>query len=290
MLEITHRQKIKLKENNSSRLKRHIFSFRNEFPSAFKEQHVFPLLGIAAKPRTIKQQSQRQEQRASKAGWQKLGLGPSFISLCESGSSAVPCCAGSMQPSATLSNWELMVTLPWVRLWENGKEKTGKGGKQHSWCCWQSQASPLATAGLVKVQLVCASSRERSLLLTQVMLLLMLFIQTLDTTQNNPAKANTRVLTYRTWVDNTIKVVNGEKHGEISYKVPASELFWHLKNQISAFWGKKRSQVWGASKISYLSIGWCSFKFPWLSCPSSSEDHCSLSSLGSSFDCVLLSC
>lgn len=82
MLEITHRQKIKLKENNSSSLKRHIFSFRNEFPSAFKEQHVFPLLGITAKPRTIKQQSQRQEQRASEAGWRRLGLRSLFYN-CE---------------------------------------------------------------------------------------------------------------------------------------------------------------------------------------------------------------
>jgi len=68
LLEITHRQKIKLKENNSSSLERHIFPFRNEFPSALKEQHVFPLLGMTAKTRTIKQQSHRQAQRASEAG------------------------------------------------------------------------------------------------------------------------------------------------------------------------------------------------------------------------------
>lgn len=175
MLEITHRQKIKLKGDNSSSLKRHIFSFRNEFPSAFKEQHVFPLLGIIAKPRTIKQQSQRQEQRASEAGWQRLGLDPSFISLCDSGSSgAVPCCAGSMYPSATRSNREL-------HGWGCGKMGRKRQGKEaNSTVGAAGKARHLPWPQLVWWNyswLVQAQGRG-SLLLTQVMLLLMFFLQT----------------------------------------------------------------------------------------------------------------
>lgn len=64
----------------------------------------------------------------------------------------MPCCAGSTHPSATLSNQELLDTLSWVSLWENGKGKAGKGGKQHSGCCRQSQASPLASAGLCRLK------------------------------------------------------------------------------------------------------------------------------------------
>lgn len=198
-----------------------------------------------------------------------------------------------MHPSATRSNRELLVTLPWVRLWGNGKEKTGKGGKQHSGCCGQSQAPPLASAGLVKLQLVCASSGEGKLAPDTGDAPTDVLFPNTDTTQNNPAKANTRVLTYRTWVDNTFKVVNEEKHVEISCKVPASELFGHLKNQnISslAFMGKKKSGL--RSKQNFIPQNWLVLiQIPsGFFSPTSSEDHCSLSYLGSSFDCVLLSC
>lgn len=79
-----------------------------------------------------------------------------------------------------------------------------------------------------------------------MMLPLKFFLQTLGTTQNNPAKANARVLAYRTWVNDTFKAVNEEKHVEISCKVSASELFRRLKNQnISSlgFIKEKKSQV-----------------------------------------------
>lgn len=247
MLEITHRQKIKLKENNSSSLKRHIFSFRNEFPSAFKEQHVFPLLGITAKPRTIKQQSQRQEQRASEAAWQRLGLGPSFISLCDSGSSAVPCCAGStpLPPSAARSSWlrcygwgcgkmrrkrqgkEENSTVgpagkarhfPWAQLvWWNYSwfvKAEGKGAcSWHRWCSYWCSFSKHCTQHKTALQK-----------------------QTPECSLTEPG-----------W--------RIPLHVEISCKVPASELFWHLKYQTtSSLWGKKESGL--RSKQNFIPQHW----------------------------------
>lgn len=92
-------------------------------------------------------------------------------------------------------------------------------------------------------------------------------------------KANTGVLTYRTWVDDIFKVVNEENHVEISCKVPASELFQHLKNQnISSlgFMGEKKKVRFEKRAKFHTSAPFGAHSNSlWLFSPSSSEDHCS---------------
>jgi len=65
-------------------------------------------------------------------------------------------------PRATLSKGELLVTSPHARKRGKGKARAGEGGKRHSQHCQEMQASPTASAGLVKLQLFCKSSSKAS--------------------------------------------------------------------------------------------------------------------------------